>query len=423
MPRPSNLPSVSTVVIGNALIAVYNLVTEVPAMYQKDEQVGISSPEGLNPSVFPNYSALGSTFLSADSNDGNVNRPPWRFQISNLPKPTSQATLIHWLTHWGGNEDDFMNLYRSLDGGITWELSFRNVQNFDDNIGIPTVGPDGTLWMIAEDVNTGIAIVHKSTSQGELDSWQATTLSIDVFSGDYDIFSQSGIVVDPRNSNKVVIVLNKFSSTLIADIPVFFVTEDGGDSWVEIEYPDRISDNVAGFQNIAFLPSGRLVNVIESRNPDDLLGPNQLIALYSDDPASGFEEIIVDPSGGWGNDPINGALQVIDENRLICTFNPGSGVDKSIYASLDRAETWAKLVDLPENETLSNAYYDIREDALYIVETRVGAPAGEIVLARLSQPFDGNTEWEDLSDAFSDAVGFPKEEITSWYGAAITAAS
>lgn len=422
MPRPSNLPGVSTVVIGNALIALYNHVTEVPAIYQKDENTGVQAPSGLNPLVFANYSAIGSTFLSASADNGNVNRPPFRFQVSNLPKPAAGANLVHWLTHWGGDSDDVLNLYRSLDGGITWELSYHDIHPLaSDNVGIPTVGSDGTLWNIAVDENS-VATVYKSTSQGEVDSWTPTGFSLSVDATLYDIFSQNGIVTDPNNANRAAIILNKFSSDLGSDIPAFFITEDGGDSWVEVEYSNRVSNNVAGFQNLVWLPNGRIVSVIEADNVDDPFANSQLVSIFSDDPLGGFQEAVIDPDGGWGNDPLNGALQAIDDSRLICTFNPGFGVGQSIYTSPDGGETWSELVDKPTDDSIANTYYDKKEDALYII--RAGqTPGGDIALARLSQPFGGNTNWEDVSDALAGAVGFSKEEINGWYGAAITAAS
>lgn len=321
-----------------------------------------------------------------------------------------------------------MNLYRSLDLGENWELSLEDVQPFNENVGIPVIGSDGILWSLTDQTNKGLSVeigrVYKSLDNG--DSWEQTSLEIDLEgSVNYEFGTLCGIVVDPNNPNKVIVAGVKVDLGSGSDYPVIWITEDSGENWEErlIVIDDEVVGGAAGGYNIGIFPNGKIIIVsqvfILGSSPSIF---NLAAIISSSSELDNWEVFYIKENIGAGFDPINGSVQVIDDEKIICTFNEGFVFDEGIDLSSDAGETWIRVI-LPEPYNKAGAYYDLNEDYLYVVKSGVSAVGNAIpLLIRLSQPFDGNQEWEDLTERFVESTEILNGDVRGWYGVAITAA-
>jgi len=223
-----------------------------------------------------------------------------------------QNTDVIWVGTGEGNPRNSQSsgggVYRSLDGGKSWELmgleSTRNIHRIvihPENPEVVYVGAQGTAWGDTPDRG-----VYKTTDGGK--TWEKI-LFVNNRTGVGDM------VIDPKNPNKLLVAMWEFRRW-----PYFFksggdgsglyVTFDGGTTWKERTHEDGLPEGELGRIGLAIAPSKPEVvyALVESKKN----------ALYRSEDG-GFKWKKVNDKEEIGNRPFYYADIFVDpsnENRL-----------------------------------------------------------------------------------------------------------
>jgi photosystem II stability/assembly factor-like uncharacterized protein len=228
---------------------------------------------------------------------------------------------------WNGNTE--RGVFKTTDGGKTWnKLLFRN-----DSTGCAEMVMDpqdsNTLYAAMWDVRRephnfrsggpGSGL-FKSTDAGA--TWHELRKGLP--EGD---LGRIGIAVAPTNHARVYAVVEAKNHTAL------FRSDDGGDSWAEVNNSFNVSGRPFYFARLAADP----------KNADRLYKPGFFLTV-SDDGGKSFSAAF-STSEGFG-EAVHGDLHAL----WINPENPDQmllGTDGGVYQSLDRAAHWRFLSNLP----------------------------------------------------------------------------
>ncbi|MEZ4988406.1 MAG: hypothetical protein R2795_25840 [Saprospiraceae bacterium] len=344
-----------------------------------------------NPNTIFVGAASGGVWKSTDG--GNA----WKPVFDKAPLQAIGAIRINqrnpdeiWVGTGEGNPRNSHNtgagLYRSRDGGDTWELvGLKATQNIHriiihrDNPDVVFVGAMGSIW--GPNPERG---VFRTTDGGQ--TWQHV-LKVNDGTGIADM------VADPSNPDKIIAALWEFDRE-----PWFFhsggpnsglyMTYDGGDTWVKRTHEDGLPKGDLGRIGLAIAPSepniiyalveakvnalykstdgGKKWQMVSDKNIGnrpfyyselyvDPVNENRIYNLHtyvtlSEDGGKTFREIM---NYGTNTHPDNHAFWIhpTDPDFLI------NGNDGGLNISRDRGKTWRFVGNLPVGQ-----FYHVNHD-------------------------------------------------------------
>ena len=225
-------------------------------------------------------------------------------------------TSVVWVGTGEGNPRNSLNggygVYRSLDGGKSWELmGLENTRHIHRIVIDPTdpntvyVGAIGSPW--GEHPERG---VYRTKDGGK--TWEHV-LKVDAKTGAADL------VIDPNNPNKLFAAMWEhrrkpwtFSSGGLGS--GLYMTVDGGDTWKRLSEKNGLPKGDLGRIGLAVAPSNskRVYALVESKKN----------ALYRSDDG-GFNWFKVNDKSEIGNRPFYYSdlfVDPVNENRLYSLF-------------------------------------------------------------------------------------------------------
>lgn len=199
--------------------------------------------------------------------------------------------------------------------------------------GIPIAASDGTLW--TQRSRFTFHGFWKSVDGG--DTW-TESLDIEAVDADFDWFV-TGMASNPNNPNEVA-GMYSISPFLDPTADAWLAySNDGGNSWSHILIATDEHNNGWGGHNIAWLPNGNMVIVLERATTE----PESLIAFVSSSPPTEFLQttLIQDDHGGIF---INGGVELNDDTHVTTVWNPDAfGGHPHIFHSPDSGESWEQI--------------------------------------------------------------------------------
>jgi len=266
-------------------------------------------------------------------------------------------------------------LYRSLDGGSSWEnMGLEASEHISQIIVHPDDG--NTVWVAAQGPlwsGGGERGVYKTTDGGE--TWEPV-LEVDEWTGATDL------LIDPRNPDRLYAATWQRQRSVAAYIgggpgTGIYVSDDGGDSWTRLE---------------GGLPTGNLGKIGLAISPQD---PDVIYAAIeqerraggiwrSDDRGASWEQMSETVSGGTGPhyyqelyasphnfdeiylvsntsqishdggrtfEPLNNEFKHVDDHAIAFREDDPDfilfGSDGGLYESLDGMQSWRYISNLP----------------------------------------------------------------------------
>lgn len=270
-----------------------------------------------------------------------------------------------WVGTGEGNPRNSQNsgsgIYRSLDGGKTWE--FKGLKNTkvihrividESRPGVIYAGAQGSAWGPSEDRG-----VYKTTDGG--DTWEKI-LYVNDKTGIADM------VMDPHNPNKIIAAMWEFGRT-----PAFFnsggegsglyITHNGGKSWKRISEDDGFPKGHLGRIGVAIARSNTdvIYALVEAKEN----------AMYkSTDGGVKWSKISTDEN--MGNRPFYYSEIYVDpknENRLYSLFT-------YVSMSEDGGKTYRIIADYGNNvHPDHHAFWIHPDDPSYLIDGNDGGMA------------------------------------------------
>ncbi|MFA0960272.1 hypothetical protein AB9P05_00540 [Roseivirga sp. BDSF3-8] len=233
-------------------------------------------------------------------------------------------------------------VYKSLDGGNTWQLmGLENTRNIHrvlihpDNPDVVYVGAIGTAWGDTEDRG-----VYKTTDGGK--TWNKILYA-------NNRTGVADMVMDPTNPNKLVVAMWEYRRW-----PWYFesggegsglwITQDGGENWEERTSEDGLPEGELGRIGLAIAPSNpdRIYALVEAKTN----------ALYrSDDGGKNWQ--MINDSEGIGNRPFYYSDIFVDpknDNRLY-------SIHSLVTMSEDAGKSFTVLLPYSEIHPDHHAWY------------------------------------------------------------------
>lgn len=280
-----------------------------------------------------------------------------------------------WVGTGEGNPRNSHNsgggLYKSLDGGSTWQLmglektiNIHRIIVHRDNPNVVYVGAMGSIW--GENSERG---VYRTTDGGK--TWEHI-LKANSSTGIADM------VVDPSNPNKIIAAMWEFGRqpwtfNSGGEGSGMFITYDGGDNWKELTDKEGLPKGPLGRMGLAFAPSKP--NIVYA-----LVEAKKENALYkSTNGGAKWSRVTADP--GIGNRPFYYSDIFVDtknENRLYSIFS-------LVNMSEDGGKTWSTLLPYSGVHPDHHAWWIHPEDPSYIIDGNDGG---------LNITRDGGKTWQ-----------------------------
>ncbi|HKK77895.1 MAG TPA: hypothetical protein VJ953_22645 [Saprospiraceae bacterium] len=283
-----------------------------------------------------------------------------------------------WVGTGEGNPRNSHNsgggIYKSLDGGRTWEMmglektiNIHRIIVHEDDPDVVYVGALGSIW--GDNPERG---VYRTTDGGE--TWELI-LEANASTGVADM------VVDPSNPNKIIAALWEFGRkpwtfNSGGEGSGLFITYDGGDTWTEKNQKNGLPKGPLGRIGLAFAPSkpNIVYALVEAKEN----------ALYkSMDGGNTWSKVTADE--GIGNRPFYYSDIFVDpqnENRLYSLFS-------LVNISEDGGRNWRTLLPYSGVHPDHHAWWIHPEDPGYMIDGNDGG---------LNITRDGGKTWRFVSN-------------------------
>lgn len=329
------------------------------------------------------YTAVGSGGVWKTVNAGTTWEPIFDdqdvYSIGDVTIDPSNSDII-WVgsgENIGGRHISFGDgVYKSLDGGETWEnMGLEKTERISDiiihpdNSDVVWVSAQGPLWN-----GGGERGLYKTTDGGE--NWEL------VLEGEDEWTGVTSLVIDPRNPDKLYAATWSRQRSVAAYVGTgpgsgIHTSDDGGETWTELE--TGLPDGNMGKIGLAISPinpdvlyaaieiDNRKGGVYRSENrgaswtkmSDEVgggTGPHYYQEIYADQHqfdrvyiASNYSKVSDDGGKTWT--PISTERKHVDDHAM--AFHPTDpdfvlmGSDGGIYQSYDRMENWRYIANLP----------------------------------------------------------------------------
>lgn len=283
-----------------------------------------------------------------------------------------------WVGTGEGNPRNSHNsgggIYKSLDGGQTWQLmglektiNIHRIIVHKDNPDVVYVGALGSIW--GDNPERG---VYRTTDGGK--TWELI-LEANASTGVADL------VVDPSNPNKIIAAMWEFGRkpwtfNSGGEGSGLYITYDGGDTWLEKTDKDGLPKGPLGRIGLAFAPSQPQIvyALVEAKEN----------ALYkSTDGGKSWSKVTADE--GIGNRPFYYSDIFVDpknENRLYSLFS-------LVNISEDGGKSWRTLLPYSGVHPDHHAWWIHPEDPGYMIDGNDGG---------LNITRDGGKTWHFASN-------------------------
>lgn len=283
-----------------------------------------------------------------------------------------------WVGTGEGNPRNSHNtgggIYKSLDGGHTWEMmGLENTKNIHriivhkDNPKVVYVAALGSIWGDNEERG-----VYRTQDGGE--TWELV-LKANASTGAADM------VVDPSNPNKIIAALWEFGRkpwtfNSGGEGSGMFITHDGGDTWVERTDKDGLPKGPLGRLGLAFAPSkpNIVYALVEAKDN----------ALYKSTDG-GVKWKMINKNSDIGNRPFYYSDIFVDpknENRIYSLFS-------LVNKSEDGGKSFQTLLPYSGVHPDHHAWWIHPEDPSYIIDGNDGG---------LNISRDGGETWRFVSN-------------------------
>ncbi|MEM6377935.1 MAG: hypothetical protein AAF705_06965, partial [Bacteroidota bacterium] len=283
-----------------------------------------------------------------------------------------------WVGTGEGNPRNSHNsgggIYKSLDGGKTWEMmgleKTKNIHRIivhEDNPNVVYVAALGSIW--GENEERG---VYRTQDGGK--TWDLV-LKANASTGTADL------VVDPSNPNKLIAALWEFGRkpwtfNSGGEGSGMYITHDGGDTWVERTAKDGLPKGLLGRMGLAFAPSkpNIVYALVEAKDN----------ALYKSTDG-GVNWKMVNKNRDIGNRPFYYSDIFVDpknENRIYSLFS-------LVNKSEDGGKSFQTLLPYYGVHPDHHAWWIHPEDPSYIIDGNDGG---------LNISRDGGETWRFVSN-------------------------
>ncbi len=380
--------------------------------YSYVEDIAISAS---NPSIgyiahHPSPEANGKVFKTTDGGDSwhpvpNENLPDDLHLVKLMVHPTD-ANIVYALSgksRWGCGDAD---LYRSIDGGVHWNLigdAEGDILDFDLHPTDPDIIFISTFQSTYLNNQQCIALDFESylvddETQGEL---YKSTNGGSSFS---QIGEYTGIIsVDNNNPNHIT-VLNSLYPFDWYDDAGTWQTTNGGASWTHIGFVDNWQKGYSENQYFALSPSFNGLNKTVTK---DIFNSNRYYGSYGQWAWGSFDggvtlnnistqEISPDHWLSTGVENLNGhCLDINDSNPNVIYMGTW---DVGFWVSQDHGGSWTRYQ--PNYNTYPEYSWNL--GAVPVPESEAVHGAGSNVFTLLSDPIHENVVW----------ASFSKEQLT-----------
>ncbi|GLS25915.1 VPS10 domain-containing protein [Marinibactrum halimedae] len=329
------------------------------------------------------YVAVGSGGVWKTVNTGTTWTPIFDkqdvYSIGDVTIDPNNSDII-WVgtgENHGGRHISFGDgVYKSLDGGETWEnMGLEKSERISDIVIHPE--DSDTVWVSAQGplwTGGGERGLYKTTDGGK--NWEQVLTPEDEWTG------VTSLAIDPRNPNKLYAATWSRQRTVAAYVGTgpgagIHTSDDGGETWTELE--TGLPEGNMGKIGLAISPinpdviyaaietDNRKGGVYRSENrgaswtkmSDEVgggTGPHYYQELYADQHqfdriyiASNYSKVSNDGGKTWI--PINVERKHVDDHAM--AFHPADpdfmliGSDGGLYMSHDRMENWRFMANLP----------------------------------------------------------------------------
>lgn len=268
---------------------------------------------------------------------------------------------VIWIGTGEGNPRNSMNsgegIYRSLDGGATWECmglkgthTIHRILIHPDNPQVVYAGALGSVWGPNEERG-----VYKTTDGGK--TWKQI-LYVNDETGVADM------VMDPTNPDKIFVALWEFGRkpwtfNSGGEGSGLYVTHDGGENWTERTDEDGLPKGELGRMGLAIAPSDP--NIVYA-----IVEAKENSFYKSTDGGRTWRDL--KPNGNFGNRPFYYSdifVDPINENRIY-------SLHSLVTYSEDGGKNWDVLLPYSGVHPDHHAFWVHPDDPDYLIEGNDG---------------------------------------------------